>query len=362
MLVIIHLRGGADGLNMLVPFRQDAYFRARPTIAVPRDRVIPLGEVGLHPALEPLLKWYAQGDLAFWVGVGLPNATLSHFTARDDLETGGVGDGRPPTGWAARWLDLSDGEDSRRNASAKVFRAVAFGETLPRVLQGGAGVYVARRLSDLTPATTSDAFRAALNVFYGRTPLPIGDLGRGLPDALAALADDRRSDAAAAGYPATPFGEQLYDVERLYAAGVAPEVVSVELDGWDTHFFQGGVDGLHAELCRELAAGLSNFCVRLGDGLATTRVLVMTEFGRRVAENGSGGTDHGRASVMMTVGKGIRGGKVSGEWGDLRPERLDADGNLPPTVDARRVIAETLGVAADARRLTALFPGFTPSP
>lgn len=353
MLIIIHLRGGADGLNMVIPYRQDAYFRARPTIAIPREQVIALGATGLHPAFAPLLPAYGQGDVAFVAGVGLPNATLSHFEARDDVESGGVGDTRPVTGWLARWLEMQP--DVRA-----LLPVVVFGETLPRILFGATGACVIRRLSDLKLSAKSAQFGQSLRRLYAHSTRRAAARGVELLDALESLDVDAKGDAPSAGYPATAFGEQLYGVELLSRAGLTL-AASIELDGWDTHIAQGATEGLQAQLISTLASGLANFHQRLGDGLRLTRVIVMTEFGRRVAENNSGGTDHGRASVALVIGSGIGGGKIHGDWGSLEPSRLDGDGNVAPSVDLRQVVAEALGWVQDGPRLAAVFPGFQPS-
>jgi uncharacterized protein (DUF1501 family) len=360
-LIVISLRGGADALNMLVPYREPDYYRLRPTLAVPapgaRGGAVDLdGAFGLHPRLAPLLPLYERGELAFVHAVGWPGDSHSHFEAWEEIESGAPGEGRPSTGWLARFLR------HRSEAPRTPVRAAAFGDTLPRLLAGALGVSAMRRLEDYVRPARSDRerrMRDALRVLYGDRSSPAGQSGSQTLDALDAL--ERALAAGAAGespYPKTDFGGQLRDVEMMMRAGVGLQAASVELGGWDTHFVQGAVEGSMPDLMAELAAGLAAFAERQRDLAGRTTVVVMSEFGRRVEENGSGGTDHGQGGMMMLWGGRVRGGRVCGEWPGLSASRLAGPGDVANTTDVRDVLGEVVAALAGERALGGIFPGY----
>jgi uncharacterized protein (DUF1501 family) len=163
-------------------------------------------------------------------------------------------------------------------------------------------------------------------------------------------------------YPDDDFGAGLREVARLVKAGVGLEVACIDLGGWDTHFFQGAVDGLQASQIDLLARGLAAFDADLSRERERVTVIVMTEFGRRIYENGSLGTDHGRGFAMIAIGGRIRGGKVHGKWPGLEEEAMDllGPGGLKIEIDYRSVLAEVLGGAMGNRNLSQVFPGFQP--
>jgi uncharacterized protein (DUF1501 family) len=177
---------------------------------------------------------------------------------------------------------------------------------------------------------------------------------------LAVAHPGSRGPANGARYPETGFGAALLQVAQLIKADLGLEVACVDLDGWDTHAAQGRATGPMPDLLAELAKGLTAFHTDLGDRMQRITLVTMTEFGRRVKDNASGGTDHGHGSFMFLLGGGIEGGRVYGDWPGLAPDRLVGPGDLAITTDYRTVLAEVLERRLRNPRLAEVFPGFTP--
>lgn len=357
-LVIVNLRGGADGLNMLVPYTEDTYYRARPTLAIPRPgtpggAVLDLdGRWGLHPALEPLLPLFQSRELALVSAAGRPGSSLSHFEAWDEMESGALGEDLPTTGWAARLLEPTKSESP--------LRAVAFQDTMPRLLAGLNGAMALRSLEEFKLAIPKPRIPAALQALgslYRQSQLPVGKWGVRTLATLATLDNIEREQNRSDEFPKTEFGEQLRGLSRLLRAGISPEIASVELRGWDTHFFQGGVKGHQANLLLELSKEMTTFWSSLGERKNAVTMVVLTEFGRRVAENGSSGTDHGEGSVMFVLGKGINGGQVYGDWPGL--DHLTDFENVPVTTDFRTVLGEIVSKRFAGFNPSRVFPKFS---
>jgi len=363
-LIVVSLRGGVDGLNVLVPYRDDDYYRARPTIAIPgpstpRGAAIDLdGMFGLHPALAPLFELFDSGRLAFVNAVGWPGDSHSHFEAWDEIESGSTGSARPSTGWLARYLAATS------EGARSPLRSIAFADTLPRLLVGEPGAMVTRTLPTHFVAQEPEVdkrMRAALRRIYGDGT----ELGIAAVNALAAWdsvdAEVRRDGARSQpkqGNDAT-FAEQLRAVAVLQRSDVGLRAASVDLHGWDTHVAQGGVSGTMAERLADLAEGLRMYASN-EDLFDRTIVIVLTEFGRRVAENGGAGTDHGSGSTMMILGGPIRGGRVYGRWPGLAATSLSGPGDLAVTTDIRDVIIELLVEDAGDRIASTVFPSYRP--
>lgn len=360
-LIVVSLRGGMDALNAVVPFREEAYYSARPTTAVPAPgspgaSAIEIDErFALHPSLAPLLPLYERRELAIVHAVGWPGESHSHFEIWDEIESGAPGEDRPRTGWVARYL-------ARRPARpGAVMRAVAFADTMPRLLTGFAGASVMRGLPGAVlpgDAARDRRMRAALRALHADGS-ELGESGMRTLDALGAMAGLASADPAP-GYPKTDFGEQLRSVELLLRAEVGLEAASVELGGWDTHIAQGSVSGVLASRLNELARGISTFVERNRDRMDRVTIVVMSEFGRRLAENASGGTDHGQGGAMLLLGRGVRGGRVYGDWPGLVPERLAGPGDIAATTDVRDVLGELVATRAGDSTAAAVFPGHRP--
>ncbi|HHO58394.1 MAG TPA: DUF1501 domain-containing protein [Oceanithermus profundus] len=345
ILVVVQLSGGNDALNTLVPYRHAGYRKARPNLAVPPQEALDLnGELGLHPALRGLMPFWEQGRLALVPAVGYPHPSRSHFVSMAIWHSADP-DRRRTEGWLGPWID---GEDDP-------FCAVNLGLSAPLALHGEARQGVAI---------------GGLDAFHLQLPQPaLQRLKQGLARpasgplertraAMARLLDDiervqgLRGYAPQAEYPRGAFGRALSDVVRMIAGGLGARVYYVSLGGFDTHADQLG---RQPELLEELAAGMSAFSQDLKALGREDDVLVLgfSEFGRRVAENASGGTDHGKAGLMFALGPGVGGFKGPG----YNLDDLD-DGDLRYQVDFRSVYA---GAAAFiGARPEELFPGPQP--
>jgi uncharacterized protein (DUF1501 family) len=390
-LICIFQRGAADGLSMVVPFGEEAYYRMRRGIAIAAPRgggaegvALDLdGFFGLHPALAPLHGLYGRGELAVVQAVGSPHPTRSHFDAQDFMETGTPGVKSTEDGWLNRVLQgtrcercdgrtLADGAaHAADHATGQVgmasgldaLRGIAMASSLPRALSGA---HPALAIPDLDSFGVAGGLDAAFRRLY-RT-----DRG----DAVSAAADEafeavavlegldpgRYTPAAGAEYPNGDFGRALRQIAQLIKADVGLEVAFADLGGWDTHVGQGGVQGQLAGRLTELARGIEALYADLGDGMEDVVILTMSEFGRTVAENGSGGTDHGHANVMFVMGGGVDGGRVLGDWPGLEKEQLHEGRDLALTTDFRDVFAEIAYGHLGAEDLEGVFPGYVADP
>ncbi len=351
-LVVIFLRGGADGLALIPPIDDDAYHTARPTIGIASRDAIRLDDrFGLHPRLAPLQPLFAAGQLGVVHAVGSDDSTRSHFEAQDHMEQGGTTAG----GWLGRFLRA-------RDASAPgALSAVAIGTELPQSLRGAPSAAVVRNLDDFSIGVERPQMRQAIAALYANEQGTLGsllaDASRDTVRALersAAMQRESARPANGAEYPADEFGRGLADIARLIKGRVGLSVATIDLGGWDSHFTQGSVI---EPLMDRLARGLAAFHTDLGASrMAQTTVVVMTEFGRRVAENASRGTDHGRGSVMLTLGAGAAGGRVRADWRGLASGLLEGPGDVPVTTDFRDVLAPILHLHG-APALSSVFPG-----
>jgi uncharacterized protein (DUF1501 family) len=359
-LIAIFQRGAVDGLSVVVPHGDAEYYKVRPDIAVTppgagTDTVLDLdGFFGLNPRLAPLAPLWERGDLAVVHACGSPDSTRSHFDAQDYMETATPGIKSTPDGWLNRYLR------ARTTDTVSHFRAVALTSQMPRALQGHAPALAMTQVArfGLKPSAATDSFEAQYTAAADRM---LNGTGRDAFDAMKALkaADpERYRPGNGAVYPVSAFGQALAQIAQLSKAGVGLEVAFAELGGWDTHVNQGSTQGQLAARLDDFSRSIAALVTDLGDRMADTVVLTMSEFGRAVSENGNRGTDHGHGNAMMVIGGGVRGRKVYGRWPGLTPEQRYDGRDLAVTTDFRNVFAEIvvrhLGVA-DAR---AIFPGF----
>lgn len=353
-LVVLVLRGGLDGLSAVVPRGDGRYRDQRRASAVSESALLPLdGDFGFHPALEPLYGFYRAGHLAPVVGVGGSTPSRSHFVQQAALDLGVDALGHP-NGWIARHLRTVQGDGP--------LRAMSSGSRRSSALRGAPQ---ASAIGDLTEfgiagVGPEDAERAK-SAF--RLAAGDGDFGVAAGDALRvmSLTENAARLERPSAYPDTGLGASLAGVAALVRSGAGLEVAVVDVGGWDTHTFQGGDQGRLANALQRLSAGLAAFLADLGDRLASTTVVVVSEFGRRVSENASGVTDHGRAGIALVAGGGLRGGRVLGDWAGLRPDQLD-DGDVRVTTDVRDVFAEVVGGRMGNGDLAEVFPGHRPRP
>lgn len=363
-IVCVFLRGGADTLNIVVPYGDDDYYRARPSIGVPRGELVPLDDLyGLHPKMAPLAPAFAEGRLGIVQAVGSDNSSGSHFEAQDQMEHGVGTDSTSSGGWIGRFLRASN------SGAGSPLAAVAIGTTLPESLRGAEVAAVLASLDEVglrAPRGATDHASRALAALYG------GDTGLlrqpgleaiRLLDRVEAIKAHEYVPASGAVYPDESFAAGLREVARLVKARVGLEVACVDLDGWDTHFVQGASDGLQAGLIERLARGLAAFDADLAEYRDRVTVVVMTEFGRRNYENSSMGTDHGRGFAMLALGGRVRGGTVHGTWPGLeREEGPIGPGGLRVLVDYRSVLGEILTATTALGDASRVFPGFRPEP
>ncbi len=362
ILVCIFLRGGADGLNVVVPVGDDDYYRSRPLLAIPAPAALDLdGFFGFHPALAPLKELYDDGVLAVAHATGSPDRTHSHFDAMDFMERGTPGSKSVPTGWLARHLATLD------TGNGSPFRAVGVGSLLPASLRGPVPATALRSIADFhlagRPGREAEIarFQTRLSSLYS------GDAWLDLQAqqslqaiaTLAAASPGSLKPAHGAVYQDSEFGRALRQTAQLIKAGLGVEVACVDLGDWDTHATQGQVTGRMTNLVAELAEGLAAFYTDLSDRMDRILVVTMSEFGRRVGENASGGTDHGHGNFMFLLGGGVRGGRVYTDWPGLAPEQLYGPGDLEVTTDYRTVLAEILERRVLNSKIAEVFPGFT---
>lgn len=351
-LVVVFLRGGADGLALVPPVGEDAYHRARPRLRLGTTTALRLDDrFALHPRLAALLPLYRDGALEIVHAVGSDDTTRSHFEAQDRIEHGGNLAG----GWIGRFL-RARGPDDQAGVGA-----IAVGTAFPESLRGAPSASVVRSLEELAVSEQLRALLPEITALYGTAPGALGgqmrDAARSAVAALERLASVRASSsrpANGADYPADDFGRGLADIARLIRGRAGVSAATIDLAGWDSHFAQGTVI---EPLMHRLARGLAAFRQDLGPSMSSTTVVVMTEFGRRVAENASLGTDHGRGSVMFVLGEGAVGGRVRADWRGLEQDALEGPGDVPVTTDFRTVLAPLLA-RHGATRLHDVFPGW----
>jgi len=376
-LVAIFLRGGMDGLNFAVPHGDRNYYELRKGIAIPR----PGGEAGaldldgffgLHPAAASLLPMVKSGEAVLLHAVGYSENTRSHFEEQDVWETGVIGNTLGSDGWLNRHLLTSEGHGP--------IRALAIGNTLPRILHGNAPAFAVRGIADLDLPKTKlpgESVAAALEHAYAAPSaadraeamdLLARTAGTTL-DAVALLREvAKRPYQPGAEYPKSGIADQLREAARLIKAGIGVEVVEIDYGGWDTHSGQGNQNGTFANLLRSLSEALAAFRKDLGDGMEDVLVLTLSDFGRTASENGTGGTDHGWGNCMFALGGPILragGGQprhVLGKWPGLGLGELHDKRDLLHTTDFRDVLGEVVRVHLGNPNLEKVLPSHTFAP
>jgi uncharacterized protein (DUF1501 family) len=343
VVVAIFQRGAVDGLNVVVPYAEQAYYAARPTIAVPRGDVLDLdGFFGVHPALASVLPFFKDHSAAFVQAVGSPDATRSHFDAQDFMESGTPGVKTTQDGFLARAVMTTP--------SQSPLRAVALGPALPRILAGKANAVTMTNIAQFGirgDASVNSAFESMYGGFDAARILKSADPGKLQPE-------------NGAVYPPSPLGNSLKQIAQLVKSKVGLEVAFTDVGGWDTHAGEGGAQGQLANNLRNFSDAIAAFAKDLGSRMSDVVVVTMSEFGRTVRENGNRGTDHGHANVMMLLGGGVRGGKVYGKWPGLT--NLFENRDLAVTTDFRDVFAEVLTKQLAVPSLKSVFPNYAPRP
>jgi uncharacterized protein (DUF1501 family) len=347
-LVLLSLRGGFDGLSAIVPAGDAGYYSARPGIAVPKSQLIG-GDAyfGLNPALAPLLPFWKAGTFGAVQAVGQPAPNRSHFSAMEELERAAPGT-TIRTGWLDRMMG-GLGADSP-------FDAVSLGSAMPaRVLAGPAPNLGLSAIDSfvLSGEEKTRPMAATMAALYGGAPAALAQTTAMTTAALATT-----QELKTAGY--TPANGAVYPDTK---AGVGLMSATVDSGDWDMHENLGPAapgKKMYDHLA-DLAAALAAFATDLGPaGLGKVTLVTISEFGRRVGQNGSGGLDHGYGNAMMLLGGGVKGGKVHGRWPGLAAAQL-VDGDLAVTTDYRAVIGEILQARCGVSDVAGVFPGIKAS-
>jgi uncharacterized protein (DUF1501 family) len=361
-LVVVFMRGAVDGLNVVVPYGDSQYYEQRPNIAIPRPgggdaAVIDLdGHFGLHPALSSLTPQWRNGTLAFVHACGSPDPSRSHFDAQDFMESGTPGVRTTPDGWMNRVLAALPGFHGPTEA-------VSLGATVPRILSGRMAVAniqqgaAAARPLPLDNPQIEEAFDQLYN---GSDQLSqTFREGQASRKRLLTELQQDMTEADAGAPPADRFAEDTGRLARLIARDPSISLAFLAVGGWDTHINEGSFKGQLANHLKPLGDGLASFANQLGAAYADTVILVISEFGRTVKENGNGGTDHGHGNVMWVMGGPIRGRQVYAQWNGLAAGDLYQERDVPVTTDFRQPIGNVLRshMNMTAQQIGLIFPG-----
>ena len=361
-LVVIFQRGAADGLNIVVPHGEEAYYAMRPTIAIAKRDVIDLdGFFGLHPGMNALKPLWDAKHLAIVHAAGSPDPTRSHFDAQDFMESGTPGLKSTEDGWLNRALAAS-----APDAQGAAFRAVALGTSLPRILSGNAPAVALGSVNDFGVAPRNPQGQPLSNSFEAMYAQSVDAVLHGTAqetfDAVKMLkASDPAKYRPAAGviYPKGRFADALKQTAQLVKANLGVQVAFTDIGGWDHHVNEGSSEGQLANLLKEFSGSLAAFWQDLGTLADDTVVVTMSEFGRTARENGTRGTDHGHANVMFVMGGPVRGGRVYGRWPGLANEQLYEQRDLALTTDFRQVMAEAVVKQLGDPKMGRIFPDFS---
>ncbi len=369
VLVCIFLRGGADGLNIIVPYAEDTYYNARPGLALARpddakadskNKVLDLdGFFGLHPALAPLHPFF-RGQQALAVhAAGSPDPTRSHFEAMDYMERGTPGSVALNTGWIGRHLAALD------STPQGILRAVGWGDSLPLSLRGSVNALALRSIIDYHlqgREENSAQMATAINTLYAADHSVLRSAAQetqAVMDVVTKINVSSYKPRPGVTYdPNNDFALALMQTAALIKADVGLEVSAIDLGGWDTHQNQAQDQ---ATAISALSNGLAAFATDMSDLLSKVTVVVLSEFGRRVGENASGGTDHGHGNMLLLLGGNLINKPVVARWPGMADDKLD-NGDLAVTIDYRDILGEVVSKRLKNKHLDVVFPGHTLQP
>ena len=386
-LIVILLRGGIDGLNVVAPYGDNRYKQIRPTIGMSRSSgLLDLdGYWGMHPALSPLSPLWANHSLAFVHACGSPDSTRSHFDAQDYMESGVPGRKATSTGWMNRLV----GQLPSKNSA---LQAISLGPVLPRIFSGPSAIAtieksgnsggkgnkggrkIGRRMQN--ESAGGDVPNVFTAMYGGRND----DMSKAFASGRSARSKVNSIMTEAANEPkeameamtkeqiianrgaltpkSTPeFGKQL---ATLFTKDPTIQVAFIDFGGWDTHVREGAEQGQLANLLQPLAGGLADLVRGLGAVYNNTTIVVMSEFGRTARENGNGGTDHGHGNAMWLMGGSVPGGKVYGRFGGLADNQLNEARDLPTSTDFRAVVSSVVSsrLGLSTKQMANVFPGY----
>ncbi len=372
IIVSIFLRGAADGLTLCVPYAENAYYTARPTLHIPRpDDPDPNhctdldGFFGFPPAMTSLLPAYQQGHLLIAHACGSIDPSRSHFDAQRFMEVGKAQDPSLTTGWLGRHL-----ASVAPLSPTAILRAVGISYGLQRSLNGSPLALPIPDLDNFGLTGNSGTLaqrRAVIESEYELVGDPVqaaAETTLQTIDLLNTIDFANYQPAGGSVYPSGSYGLALKSTAALIKADVGVEAVAIDLSGWDTHNNQGVTGtGAMATLMTSLSAGLAAFNSDMFSPTVpkNVTVVVMSEFGRRVAENGSGGSDHGHGNVMLVMGNHMPAGRVLRQWPGLDPGQLFEGLDLQVTIDYRDILAEIVKYRLTNPNLATVFPDFTPT-
>jgi uncharacterized protein (DUF1501 family) len=377
-LIVIFLRGGIDGLNVVVPYADPNYYNLRPTIAVqppgqPFGALDLDGHFGLNPGMEALMPFWQNKSLAFVHASGSPDPSRSHFDAQDYMESGVPGQKMSSSGWLNRLVSELPSDHSP-------VQALSIGPILPKILSGPATIATVERVGAPTRTALDRPIVGDLfaSMYSARGDYLANAFDEGMSahktinDSLSqpapemAMADpnagDKQEQAAANRGAPQPkafsnFGKQL---SNLFIKDNTVQVAFLDFGGWDTHIREGNGKGPLADKLKTLSLGLADLAEGLGNLYDDTTIVVMSEFGRTAKENGNNGTDHGHGNAMWLMGGGVDGGKVFARWGGLASGDLHEQRDLPTSTDFRSVLSRSLNnqMQISQASLAKIFPNF----
>ena len=363
IMVCIFQRGAMDGLMAVTPFTDTYLKAARPTLfmsaaATEKSPLIDLdGRFGLHPGMKAFEPFFREKRLAIVHGIGSPNSTRSHFDAQDYMESGTPFNKGTDSGWLNRAVGLL-GHD------ASPFRAVSLTSSMPRSFYGDNPTVSISNLNDFGlqmkgGANINMAAKSFEDLYDKTTSGLLKETGKESFDAVKILKGANIKDykpSANANYPKGTLSDSLRQIAQLIKMDVGLEVAFAESTGWDTHFNQGKENGIFSRNINDLSESIVAFWNDLGPLQDDVTLMTMTEFGRTVKQNGTGGTDHGRASCNFILGNDVNGGLVHGNLQPLALENLEDGRDLAVTTDFRSVFSEVADKHLKINNDKILFP------
>lgn len=372
IMVCIFQRGAMDGLMAVTPFTDTYLQAARPTLFIPatkdgnRSPLIDLdGRFGLHPSMSAFEPLFRSKQLSIVHGIGSPNNTRSHFDAQDYMESGTPFNKGTASGWLNRAVGLL-GHD----AGTTPFQAVSLTSALPRSFYGDNPSVAISNLQDFAiqmrgnPMGANMAAKSFEDLYDQTSSDLLKSTGKESFDAIKMLQKvdvKNYKPANGAVYPNSAVANSLKQIAQLIKMDVGMEVAFTESGGWDTHFNQGSDTGIFARNVDDLSKSIVAFWTDLGQYQDDVTLMTMTEFGRTVKQNGTGGTDHGRASCNFILGNDVNGGIVHGNVAPLAVENLEDGRDLAVTTDFRAVFSEVADKHLRINNDKVLFPEWTGS-
>ncbi len=351
-LIAVYLRGGADMLGIVVPYSDKDYPKVHPTLAMSESEVLHLdNNFGFNPNMKELHALYEKGMCVPIVCTGSPHPTRSHFDAQDFMERGAPGLRAVDNGWLNRYL-----YETKTSKDANL-RAISLQSLLPRSLRGDYPVlakpdqnaeqalefYSQLYMPQMGAKPAGGSGASPPNLRGQQTKQAIKEFGARTIEQLRELDAilDQKTGSSGLRYPTSGFGRQLRDIAKVIKANRGLEVTALDIGGWDHHINEGPTNnGTLARMVGDVSASIGAFTDDLGPLMSSVLILVMTEFGRTVRENGNRGTDHGHGGFMLAIGGGLTGKKVYGKWEGLADDKLNEHRDLPVHTDFRVVFAE----------------------